>query len=77
MRKKTIKCVCHECDVGFDVVITANDSNKKLVAEICPFCGDVCDMRDDRPAIKYYQDDESFDFDEYYEQDDDFDDGDE
>lgn len=69
MRKKPIKCVCHECNVGFDITVVANDDDKKLVAEICPFCGDVCDIRDERPAIKYYHDD----FDKYYDQDDDFD----
>lgn len=74
MRKKPIKCVCHECDVDFDITIVTNEADKRLVAEICPFCGDVCDLRDDRPAMKYYQDDEDFDFEKYYDEDeDDFD----
>lgn len=81
MKKKTLKCVCHECDVGFDIVITSNDTNKKLVAEICPFCGDVCDLRDDSHFNKFYpdvDDEDGFNYEKYYDRDDeDFDEEDE
>lgn len=76
--KKGTKCVCHECDVEFDIVVVG-DKGKKLVPDICPFCGDVCDLRDDRPMIKGFEDydDDDLDFDKYYGGDDeDFDDED-
>jgi hypothetical protein len=77
MRKKTLKCVCHECVVDFDIVIVANESNKKLVPDICPFCGDVCDLRDERTFSKFFDEDENFDYEKYYDTDEDFDDEDE
>lgn len=68
MRKKTTKCVCHECDVEFDIVVIS-DNGKKLVPDICPYCGDVCDLRDERTLIKDFEEYDKLDFDEYYDKD--------
>jgi hypothetical protein len=68
MGKKTTKCVCHECDVEFDIVVVG-ENGKKLVPDICPFCGDVCDLRDERPFLKDFQEYDDFDFDKYYNKD--------
>lgn len=67
--KKTTKCVCHECDVEFDIVVP-RDAGKKLVPDICPFCGDVCDLRDERTLVKTFEEIDDFDLEQYYDQED-------
>lgn len=70
MAKKKHKCICHECQVEFDLTIT-NEVNSKLVPDICPFCGDVVDLRDERPFLKDFDDYDDFNDDEYYVDDED------
>lgn len=70
MGKKKKTCVCHECDVEFDVVIkTAEKSN--LLPDICPFCGDIIDLREERPFLKDFDEYDDFDDDKYYTDDED------
>lgn len=73
MSKKPKKCICHECEVEFDIIITGTNG-KKLVPEICPFCGDVADVRDDRPFLKDFDEYDEFDDDGYYTDDDELED---
>lgn len=71
MAKKKHKCICHECEVEFDLTVVGEDATEKskLVPEICPFCGDVCDLRDERPFLKDFDEYDGFDDDEYYSDD--------
>lgn len=67
MSKKKHKCVCHECQIEFDIVIVT--VNTRSVPEICPFCGDCADIRDERPFLKDFDEYDKFDDDEYYADD--------
>lgn len=67
MAKKKHKCICHECEVEFDLTIVGEKT--KLVPEICPFCGDVCDLRDERPFLKNFDEYDDFNDEEYYSDD--------
>lgn len=71
-KKKTNKCVCHECDVELDITIVSSldEQNKnKLLPEICPFCGDCLDMRDSTPLLNSFDDLDEFDEEDYYDDD--------
>jgi hypothetical protein len=72
MGKKKHKCVCHECQVDFDLTIVGD--NTRLVPDICPFCGDCVDFRDERPILKDFDDYDKFDDAEYLSDEDDIDD---
>jgi transcription elongation factor Elf1 len=69
--KKSIKSICHECEVEFTVKIDSFLSGKKkLSVQICPFCGDVADTIEDRPLLKDFDDYDKFNDDEYFVDDD-------
>lgn len=73
MSKKSKKCVCHECEIEFDIVVVS-EKGKKAMPEICPFCGDIVDLRDDRPFLKNFDEYDEFNEDEYYSDDDELED---
>ncbi|CAB4141243.1 hypothetical protein UFOVP410_82 [uncultured Caudovirales phage] len=73
MKKKPHNCICHECDIEFTIKITGK-IGQKLVPEICPFCGDSLDVREERPLLKDFDDYDSFDEDEYYDEPDEIED---
>ena len=70
MAKKTKSCICHECEVEFDIVVTSIIGGK-LVPEICPFCGDSVDIKDVRPLLKDFDEYDEFNDDQYYSDDED------
>jgi hypothetical protein len=71
MGKKAKKsCVCHECEVEFDIVITSSPAGRHT-PQICPFCGDSVDIKDDRPFLKDFDEYDEFDDDGYYTEDED------
>lgn len=77
MKKKKQTCVCHECAVTMEIVVTgtlSGDKRSKLIPEICPFCGDVVELEDDRPFLKDFDDYDDFDDDKYYTDDDEIED---
>ena len=70
MKKKKKSCECHECEVTFDITITSLEGSK-LIPQICPFCGDAVDVKDNRPFLKDFDEYDEFDDDKYYAYDED------
>jgi hypothetical protein len=68
MKKKPQNCICHECEVEFTIKITSK-IGQKFIPEICPFCGDSLDVREERPLLKNFDDYDEFDEERYYEED--------
>ena len=53
MKKKKQTCVCHECAVTIEIVVTGTltgDKRSKFTPEICPFCGDSVDLEENLVA---------------------------
>lgn len=76
-KKKKKSCVCHECEVTFDITITGTLSGNeafKLLPQICPFCGDSVDAEEPTPFLKDFDEYDDFDDDKYYTDDDELDD---
>ena len=68
MKAKPHNCICHECDIELTIKVTSK-IGQKLVPEICPFCGDSLDVKDDRPLLKDFDEYDEFDDEKYYEDD--------
>ena len=73
MKKKNKKYICHECETQFTLTVTSS-VNKKVSPEICPFCGDIVDLVEERPLLKNFDEYDELDDASYYiEEDDDYD----
>jgi hypothetical protein len=74
MAKKKNKCVCHECEIYFDVVVTGSLTSTgatRMLPQLCPFCGDSIQLEDERPFLKDFDEYDDFDDDKYYTEDED------
>lgn len=71
-KSKSIKCVCHECEIDFQIKVTSHVGQNQS-PQICPFCGDSIDVNDDRPLLRNFDEYDDFDEDEYYKDEDDID----
>lgn len=65
-KTKTHKCCCTECEIYFTLAIDKSYSDKNILPEICPFCGETIKL-DSGPLLKNFDEYDEFDEDKYYD----------